>query len=138
MRRIAQAVAVASLVAGLGMTVLPAAWPASAHPNGAKVQARSAHASHSPTPAQRHAIARAQRLLAIRNQHGTITGLVRTQNGTPAANVCVVASNAIAKQRAYTKPDGRFVITGLPRGAYRVEYRGCSPIGKFVGQWYGG
>src|SRR5215813_3550158 len=137
MRRIAQALAVTGVVAGLGITAFPAAWPATAHPRAA-AQARSARASHMPTPAQRKAIARARRLLALRNQRGTITGLVRRPNGAPAANVCVVASNAIATQRAYTRPDGRFVITGLPRGAYRVEYRGCSPIGKFVGQWYGG
>jgi hypothetical protein len=52
--------------------------------------------------------------------------------------VCVVASGPLATRKTFSRPDGRFIIAGLPRGAYRVEYRGCSPIGRFTGQWYGG
>ena len=76
--------------------------------------------------------------MALRDQRGSIVGLVRGPNGAPEANVCVVASNPLATRKAYSGPDGRFVISGLPRGAYRVEYRGCSPVSKFTGQWYGG
>ncbi|HEX5189528.1 MAG TPA: carboxypeptidase regulatory-like domain-containing protein [Streptosporangiaceae bacterium] len=76
--------------------------------------------------------------MALRNQHGSIVGRVLGANGAPEANVCVVASSPLAIRRAYSRPDGRFVIAGLPRGAYRVEYRGCSPIAKFTAQWYGG
>jgi hypothetical protein len=137
MRRTAQTLAVAGAIVGIGI----AALPASAQAQGTAAVAGTAHAhraSPAPTAAQRKALARAKKLLAMRNQHGSIIGLVRGQNGAPEANVCVVASSPLANRKAYTGPDGRFTIAGLPRGAYRVEYRGCSPIARFTAQWYGG
>src|SRR5215467_12138721 len=135
MRRIAQTLAVAGALIGLGVIALPAAASqvSSGHRDG---QARADKLS--PTPAQLKALARAKRLSALRNQHGIITGLVRGPGGSPQAGVCVVASRPLASRRTFTRPDGRFVLAGLPRGAYRVEYRGCSPIGRFTAQWYGG
>jgi Carboxypeptidase regulatory-like domain len=50
----------------------------------------------------------------------------------------VVASGPLGTRKAFTRPDGTFLLTGLRPGAYRVEYRGCSPVGKFTGQYYGG
>src|SRR5258708_31604534 len=135
MRRIAQTLAVTSAVVGLGLTALPATASPLRAANGAT---RAEHAAPAPTPAQRMALERARRLSALRNQRGAIIGLVRGPNGAPDANVCVVASGALATHRTFTRPDGRFIIAGLPRGAYRVEYRGCSPISRFVAQWYGG
>ncbi|HEX2322112.1 MAG TPA: carboxypeptidase-like regulatory domain-containing protein [Streptosporangiaceae bacterium] len=135
MRRTAQALAVAAVVIGMGLTALPA----TAQTHGAAfAKAHSGRSGPGPTPAQRAALQRARHLMALRHQHGSIVGLVRGPDGAPEANVCVAASNPLATRKAYTKPDGQFVINGLPKGAYRVEYRGCSPVGRFTGQWYGG
>jgi hypothetical protein len=137
MRRTAQILAVAGAIIGLGLSALPASAQTQ---NAARAgsAARSQRSAPTPTAAQRSALGRAKKLMALRNQHGSIIGRVLGANGTPEANVCVVASSPLATRRAYSRPDGRFVIAGLPRGAYRVEYRGCSPIAKFTAQWYGG
>lgn len=135
MRRTAQILAVAGAVIGMGLTALPASAQAQ---TAVRTEAHSGRSAPRPTAAQRAAIQRARHLMALRNQHGSIVGLVRGPDGAPEANVCVVASNPLATRKAYTKPDGQFVITGLPKGAYRVEYRGCSPVSRFTGQWYGG
>src|ERR1022692_4790380 len=135
MRRIAPTLAVAGALLGMGLVALPAA--ASTTGIGAVTRTTSA-AQASPTPAQRQAAARAARLAALRNQRGIITGILRSSSGAPEAGVCVVATGTLVTRKAFTQPDGRYMITGLPRGAYRVEYRGCSPIGRFTGQWYGG
>lgn len=137
MRRIAHTLAAAGAIAGMGLTAIPAGASTlvAGHAAG---QARHAHAAPALTPAQRQAAARAARLLALRRRHGVITGILRAPGGAPEANVCVVASGPLATRKTFTKPDGRYIIANLPRGAYRVEFRGCSPIGKFTGQWYGG
>jgi len=75
------------------------------------------------TSSQLKALAGAKHLSALRNQHGLITGLVRGPGGAPQAGVCVRASGPLAARRTFTRPDGRFVPAGLPRGAYRVDYR---------------
>jgi carboxypeptidase family protein len=135
MRRIAQSLAVTGALIGIGVTALPAA----ASPLGAGRTAGRTHAAQpSPTPAQLRALDRAKRLRAIRNRRGVITGLVRGPGGAPDAGVCVTASGVLTTRRTFTRPDGRFVLAGLPVGAYRVEYRGCSPIARFTAQWYGG
>src|SRR5262245_2287253 len=135
MRRTAQNLAVAGAVIGMGLTALPAAAQSA---QTALSGAHSARSASGPTAEQRAALQRAKHLLALRNQHGSIAGLVRGPNGAPEANVCVVASGLRATRRAYTRPNGQFVIEGLPKGDYRVEYRGCSPVSRFTGQWYGG
>ena len=137
MRRTAQTLAVAAAVLGLGISAAPASAQAQGAASAGGV-ARSQRSAPTPTAAQRKALERAKRLMALRSQHGSIVGLVKGPSGAPAANVCVVASSPLTTRRAYTRPDGRFVIAGLPRGAYRVEFRGCSPVGRFTGQWYGG
>jgi len=135
MRRIAQSLAVTGALIGVGLTALPAAAsPLSA--GRTAVRARAARPS--PTPSQLRALARAKRLRALRNQRGVITGLVRGPAGDPEAGVCVTASGVLATRRTFSRPDGRFVLAGLPLGAYRVEYRGCSPVARFTAQWYGG
>ena len=135
MRRIAHSLAVAGAIAGLALSALPAG-ASTVSASRAGRSARPAQAS--PTPAQRQAAARAARLVALRNQRGIITGILRSSSGAAEAGVCVVATGPLATRKVFTQPDGRYLITGLPRGAYRVEYRGCSPIGRFTGQWFGG
>ena len=132
MRRIAQSLAVAGALLGLGLPVLPAG---ASTLNAGRV---AGHASASPTPAQRQAAARAAKLAALRHQRGVITGILRSSSGAPEAGVCVVATGLLATRKVFTQPDGRYLIAGLPHGSYRIEYRGCSPIGRFTGQWYGG
>src|SRR6266567_8230825 len=135
MRRIARSLAVAGAILGMGLSALPAG----ASTLGAgRVAATVRAAQSSPTPAQRQAAARAAKLAALRNQRGVITGILRSSSGTPEAGVCVVATSALVTRKVFTGPDGRYMIAGLPRGGYRVEYRGCSPIGRFTGQFYGG
>ena len=135
MRRIAQSLAVAGAVIAMGLSALPAG----ASTLGASRVARAARtASASPAPAERQAAARAARLAALRRARGVVTGIVRSSSGAPEAGVCVVATGTLATRKVFTRPDGRYLIAGLPRGAYRIEYRGCSPIGRFTGQWYGG
>ncbi|MDR2986872.1 MAG: carboxypeptidase regulatory-like domain-containing protein [Nocardiopsaceae bacterium] len=135
MRRSAQTLAIAGALIGTGLTALPA----SAQSNSAALsKAHSRQSATTPTPAQRRALERARHLMALRHQRGSIVGLVRGPSGAPEANVCVAASSRLATRKAYTRPDGRFAINNLPRGAYRVEYRGCSSVGRFTAQWYGG
>src|SRR5260370_20412687 len=135
MRRIAQSLAVTGALVGVGLTALPAAAsPLSA--DRTAVRARAAQPS--PTPAQLRALDRAKRLRALRNQRGVITGLVRGPGGAPEAGVCVTASGVPATRRTFSRPGGRFVLARLPLGAYRVEYRGCSPVARYTAQWYGG
>ena len=135
MRRIAQSLAVAGAILGMGLSALPAGASTLSASRVAS-QARAAQAS--PTPAQRQAAARAARLAALRHQRGIITGILRSSTGAPEAGVCVVATGTLVTRKVFTQPDGRYLIAGLPRGSYRIEYRGCSPIGRFTGQWYGG
>ncbi|HUZ54684.1 MAG TPA: carboxypeptidase-like regulatory domain-containing protein [Streptosporangiaceae bacterium] len=135
MRRIAQSLAMAGAILGMGLSALPAG---ASTLGASRVTGPARAAQASPAPAQRQAAARAARLAALRNQRGIITGIVRSSSGAPEAGVCVVASSALVTRKVFTRPDGRYLIAGLPRGAYRVEYRGCSPIGRFTGQWYGG
>ena len=135
MRRIAQSLAVAGAVSVMGLSALPAG---ASTLGASRVAGLARTASASPTLAQRQAAARAARLAALRRQRGVITGIVRGSSGAPEAGVCVVATGALATRKVFTQPDGRYLIAGLPLGGYRIEYRGCSPIGRFTGQWYGG
>ena len=135
MRRIAQSLAVAGAIIGMGLSALPAG---ASTLSADQVAARAHPAQSSPTPAQRQAAARAAKLAALRSHRGVITGILRSSSGAPEAGVCVVATGLLATRKVFTQPDGRYMIAGLPLGAYRVEYRGCSPIGRFTGQWYGG
>jgi hypothetical protein len=144
MRRTVRILAATGVVLALGAGALPATASTLAGSAGARTmlagQARQPGQAGraAPTPAQARALARARRLQALLGARGTIIGTVRRPGGAPAANVCVTASGLTATQTAFSRPDGRFIISGLPRGAYRVEYRGCSPIGRYTGQWYGG
>jgi hypothetical protein len=86
MRRTAQALAVAAVVIGMGLTALPA----TAQTHGAAfAKAHSGRSGPGPTPVQRAALQRARHLMALRHQHGSIVGLVRGPDGAPEANVCV-------------------------------------------------
>ena len=149
MRRPAHVLAATAIVAVLGLTALPAT--ASTLAVGATVsQSRTATSatqsvarrgqleSSTPTPAQVRALTRAEQIQTVAGERGAITGIVRGANGAPQANVCVTASGPAGAGTAFSRPGGRFLISGLRLGAYRVQYRGCSPIGRFVGQWYGG
>ncbi|HEX9034977.1 MAG TPA: carboxypeptidase-like regulatory domain-containing protein [Streptosporangiaceae bacterium] len=142
MRRIAQVLAATAALACTGLTALPAtASPAglsAASRPGTALAGQSARPAGSLTPAQQQALSRTERISALRTGNGVITGVVLGRGGTPLANVCVRARGSLATRTAFTGPDGQYVIGGLPRGSYRVEYRGCSPAGRVTAQWYGG
>jgi hypothetical protein len=132
MRRFVQMLAVSGAVTGLGLSALPA----TASTLGPSAVTGHAHAAL--TPAQKRNLARAVALNALLGKRGSITGVVRSPGGVPAPNVCVRAIGQRATRTAYSRPGGRFFIAGLPQGSYVIEYRGCSPIGRYTGQWYGG
>ena len=141
MRRIMHILVATGVAAGLGLGVLPAA----ASTLAGSAAARMTHTGQvsqpggkAPTAAQKRALARAEGLRELTGERGTIIGIVRGPGGAPKANVCVTASGPMTTRTAFSHADGRFIISGLPRGAYRVQYRGCSPIGRYTGQWYGG
>jgi len=142
MRRTGQFLAIAGAVLGLSLPALPATAATVASTGADQTQAAAAghsQAGHpAPTPAQLRALAQAERIRALIDQRGAITGLVRGVNGAPQANVCVTASGPTGTRIGFSRPDGRFLISGLRLGAYLIEYRGCSPFGRFTGQWYGG
>ena len=143
MRRTVQSLAIASAVLGLSLAALPAtastpAVAAAAVQRTARAPRHDQPANAAPTPAQLGALARAERVRALTGQTGAIAGIVRGADGAPRANVCVTASGPTGTRTAFSRANGGFLISGLRFGAYRVRYRGCSPIGRFVGQWYGG
>lgn len=132
MRRFAQVLAVAGAAAGLGLTALPATAGTLTAASRARLSASK------PTPAQLQAAKRAQRVRDSLSKKGAVTGIVLGQDGAPESGVCVRAIGLQTTRTAFTRPDGEFVIGGLPFGDYRIEYRGCSPIARFTAQWYGG
>jgi hypothetical protein len=142
MRRIAQILAAAAALTCTGLTALPAtagtAGASSASRSATTLTSQSGNSARSLTPAQQRALSRTERLGARRTGHGVITGVVLGHGGAPLANVCVRARGPLATRTTFTGPDGHYVIGGLPQGPYRIEYRGCSPVGRVTAQWYGG
>jgi len=136
MRRTTHVLAATGAVLALGLTALPATASTLAGSAAAGPASSRRHVAAPAHPARSPAQSRAERVPP--GQRGAITGMVRGPGGAPKAGVCVMASGPMATRKAFTGADGRFVIAGLPRGAYRAEFRGCSRIGRFTGQWYGG
>ncbi len=88
----------------------------------------------------------ARQMLADRQLHlgtgaatGAITGSTRSANGQPLDDVCVLAYGPSGRSFTSTRPDGRFLLTGLKPGAYQVRYFGCgTATAQYLPQWYGG
>lgn len=68
---------------------------------------------------------------------GAITGSAQAADGQPLDGVCVVAYGPSGRSVAATRPDGRFLLTGLKPGAYQVRYVGCGNTSQYLSQWYG-
>ncbi len=105
--------------------------------------------AHSPAAAASAGAARlpisARQMLADRRLHGdsaggtgAITGSAVAADGQPLNGVCVAAYGPSGRSLAATRPDGRFLLTGLKPGAYQVRYVGCGDTGQYLPQWYGG
>ncbi len=88
----------------------------------------------------------ARQMLADRQLHmgtntatGAITGSAVSVNGQPLNGVCVRAYGPSGPSFTSTRPDGRFLLTGLKPGAYQVSYFGCgTATAQYLSQWYGG
>ena len=69
---------------------------------------------------------------------GAITGSAQAADGQPLDGVCVVAYGPSGRSAAATRPDGRFLLTGLKPGGYQLHYVGCGGTSQYLSQWYGG
>src|SRR5260370_27083937 len=92
------------------------------------VSAPADQASPALTPTQ-------QRLLA---GGGSITGVAQASGAAPLGGICVTATGPSGSRLGMTRPDGRFLISGLRPGGYSLQYRACADPGRYVPQWYGG
>ncbi len=107
-------------------------------------------ASAASGPGARHQSANlplsARQMLTDRQLHmgtgaatGAITGTAQSANGQPLEDVCVLAYGPSGRSFTSTRPDGRFLLTGLKPGAYQVRYFGCgTATAQYLPQWYGG
>lgn len=133
-RLAAMAAGTAGLVAASLLTGSAIAASASTH---SAAGAASAGAARLPISAAQ--------MLADRRLHdasagatGAITGSAQAADGQPLAGVCVAAYGPSGHSVASTRPDGRFVLSGLRPGAYQVRYYGCGDTSLYLSQWYGG
>jgi hypothetical protein len=68
----------------------------------------------------------------------SLTGLARTAAGQPLIGICVTAYSKAGDKSAVTGRNGRFMISGLSAGKYRVEYRSCAGgTRQYLPEWYG-
>jgi Carboxypeptidase regulatory-like domain len=76
---------------------------------------------------------------------GKISGVVTNQKGRGVSAICVTATDAAthATEEAFTAGHGKYVITGLPAGRYKVDFTNCNAIFALFGislnyanQWY--
>jgi carboxypeptidase family protein len=109
--------------------------------------AMAANASQAARPQHQTALPlSARQMRADRNLHlrsaaatGAITGSARAADGQPLAGVCVLAYGPSGRRFTSTRPDGRYLLTGLKPGAYQVRYFGCgSTTPQYLSKWYGG
>jgi Carboxypeptidase regulatory-like domain len=132
-RLAALAAGAASLLAA-GVAATPAIASAAGVPG---------HASHSTSAV--HLPISARQLLADRQLHnradaatGSVTGQAVSPSGQPLRDVCVSAYGPGGVRSAVTRPDGQFLVSGLPPGSYRLRYSGCGDSAQYQAQWYGG
>jgi hypothetical protein len=85
-----------------------------------------------------------RQMLADRRLHdgsagatGAITGSAQAADGQSLDGVCVSAYGPSGRTFAATRSDGRFLLSGLKPGAYRVRYSGCGDTSQYLSQWYG-
>jgi protocatechuate 3,4-dioxygenase beta subunit len=97
-----------------------------------------------PSPAV-HLPISARQMLADQQLHkraasatGSITGSAQSADGQPLASVCVSTYGPSGRSFAATRPDGRFLISGLKPGRYQVRYAGCGSTAQYLPEWYGG
>ena len=73
---------------------------------------------------------------------GEIGGVVRSVTGAALPGVCVTAAGMVAGRpevvSAISGAGGRYLVAGLLRGRYRVNYRPCGGESRYLGRWYSG
>lgn len=63
-----------------------------------------------------------------RARTGVIIGVVRSIAGTPFAGACVTATGPSGSVRASSRPDGRYLLTGLRPGRYELRAGVCARV----------
>jgi protocatechuate 3,4-dioxygenase beta subunit len=71
-------------------------------------------------------------------QHTAITGRVLGLGGRPIVGACVTAAGPGYVRPVRTDSAGRFALTGLRPGGYRLSYSDCAAPGRYAAQWSGG
>jgi hypothetical protein len=84
---------------------------------------------------------------ATLRRSGTITGRVTSKAGSPLSGICVTATrqgipfgllaDTIAEPSAQTGHSGTYRMSGLPAGAWDVNFASCGPA-PYGSQWYRG
>jgi len=76
---------------------------------------------------------------AVLQPAGVISGTVTGAAGKPLSDVCVTATSlrngSSAQADNYVTERGKYTISGLAAGAYRVEFSACGP-GNYANVWY--
>lgn len=141
----------AALAAGAAAALLAApalATPAQAAGSSSATKAVSSQTAASrPVTASRraHLPLSAAQLQADRRRQDvaqaattSLTGVARTAAGQLLPGICVTAYSQAGDKSAVTGSGGRFVISGLRPGKYRIEYRSCAGATRqYLPEWYG-
>lgn len=71
-------------------------------------------------------------------ESGVISGTVIGPDGVPLAGICVTATGTRGRQLARTNGDGSYTLTGIPAGAYTVDYTDCASPDSYAATTYPG
>ncbi len=124
-----------ALVTGLTAVAAPVAARGTGHPPLPRHHAQIASAiAVRPLTAQ----ALLDHARASERFGGGLTGIVQGAAGGLVRGICVTATGAAGTASATTGTDGRYQLTGLPAGSYKVSYRDCGVAPRYFEQWSGG
>jgi hypothetical protein len=73
--------------------------------------------------------------VSVHARTGVLTGVVRSALGGPFAGACVSAAGPAGAARAVTRADGRYLLTGMRPGRYRLRAGLCA-MGRRVAGGY--
>jgi carboxypeptidase family protein len=77
------------------------------------------------------------RVNVVLSRASSISGTVTDTSKAPMAGICVITEGAETGSESRTAADGKYTMTGLPEGRYRVEFTGgCGNKGSYAPQFY--